>query len=233
MGRASSKKKIDRAARAAGRPGAGRNMGWPLMIGGLVILGVLLIVVTVSGVDAERVPPRPGDHWHAAYGIYNCDTFLDPLVDQTEDVSGVHTHSDGLIHMHPFATQYAGDNTTLGLWGETVGLRLTDTTVEAGAVTVKNGDDCGGQPGKVEAKVWSDLADEDGRLLEGDFADYAPQDGELVTIAFVPEGTEIPRPPDYALANLPNPSDVTGQPPALPSTTTTIPAETTTTAPPG
>jgi hypothetical protein len=32
-------------------------------------------------------------------------------------------------------------------------------------------------------------------MLESDFADFAPQDGELITIAFAPEGADIPKPP--------------------------------------
>jgi hypothetical protein len=231
MGRASSKKK-DRArvARAAGRRASRRNLGWPLMMGGLVILGVVLILITLSGDDAEAVDPRPGDHWHAAYGINNCGAFLGPLNDVTQDVTGIHTHGDGLMHIHPFSSQYAGEEANLGTFGQTVGLQLTDTSFKAGTVAVKNGDDCNGQPGKVQLKVWDSLDDDEGRLLESDFAEFNPQDGELVTIAFLPEGADIPKPPDYALTALPAPSDVTGVPV---TTTTTAPAPTSTSAPAG
>ena len=42
------------------------------MMGGIVIVGLLLILVTISGEDSDRLPPRPGEHWHAAYGVDLC-----------------------------------------------------------------------------------------------------------------------------------------------------------------
>ena len=211
MGKASSSKKVARAAKAAGRPGAGRQWGWPVAIVGLVAVGALLIVVS-RGNNEESAPPILGDHWHTAYGIYNCDTFMPPLSDQVADATGLHTHEDSLMHIHPFSTAYTGDRATIGAWGETTGLVLTDTTIDAGTMSVENGDECGDGPGTVKVMKWDSIADEEGELLDGDFADYAMQDGEILTIAFVAEGTEIPKPDESVLATLQAPPDVTGQP---------------------
>src|SRR5688572_29289108 len=102
MGKASSSKKVARAARAAGRPGARKNYTWPAIIGAIVVLGMLLIVLTVSE-DDERgpdVPPRPNqDHWHAAYGVFICGSWVPPFQDQAGDREGIHTHRDGLMHI--------------------------------------------------------------------------------------------------------------------------------------
>jgi hypothetical protein len=211
MGKASSSKKVARAARAAGRPGAGRQWGWPLAIGGLVVVGLLLILVS-RGNNEESKPPILGDHWHSAYGIYNCDSFIGPLADVVADTSGLHTHEDSLMHVHPFSTAYTGDRATIGAWGETVGLELSATSIDAGTLHVENGDDCADGPGTVQVMKWDSIADEEGELIEGDPADYAIQDGEIITIAFVAEGTEIPKPDEQVLATLQAPPDVTGQP---------------------
>jgi hypothetical protein len=241
MGKASSSKKVARAARAAGKPGSGRNLGWPLAIGAIVVVGVLIIILS-RGKTEGIVPPALGDHWHAAYAIYDCGSFMPDLTDQVPDESGLHTHADGLMHMHPFGTRYTGDGANIGNWGETVGLEITDTSFAAGTVERENGDSCGEElgEGRVQVKVWDSPSDEEGRLLEGDFADYAPQEFSMFVIAFVPEGTEIPPPPEQTIANLRAPADVVGSSPSVPdisvvpedpSASTTAPGETPTTAP--
>ena len=240
MGKASSSKKVARAARAAGRPGSGRQWGWPLAIGGLVVVGVLLIVLS-RGNNESSTPPILGDHWHAAYGIYHCDSFIPPLSDVVADTTGIHTHEDSLLHIHPFSTAYTGERATIGAWGETVGLELSDTAIDAAGITVENGDECAdGEPGSVQVMKWDSIGDEEGELIEGDPADYAPQDGEILTIAFVAEGTEIPKPDEQVLATLQAPPDVTGQaPPQVldpegdASTSTSAPSPETETSSPG
>jgi hypothetical protein len=233
MGKASSSKKVARAQRAAGRPGSGRNLGWPMAIGAVVVVGVLIITISRGNTD-DVSPPALGDHWHAAYGIYDCGTFLPNLTDQVPDESGLHTHADGLMHMHPFGTRYTGDGANIGNWGETVGLTLTDTSFSAGTIERENGDSCGDELGEgtVQLKVWDSPDDEDGRLLDGDFADYAPQDFSMFVLAFVPEGTEIPKPPAENIANLRAPVDVVGStiPPIDPALTSTTAPGTETTA---
>jgi len=221
MGKASSSKKVARAAKAAGRPGAGRQLGWPLAIAGLVVVGVVLIVLS-RGNNEDSKPPILGDHWHTAYGIYNCDSFASPLSDVVADVTGLHSHGDGLMHIHPFSTAYTGDRATIAAWGETVGLELTSTSIDAGVVQVENGDDCADGPGTVQVMKWDSIADEEGELLE-DPADYAMQDGEIITIAFVAEGTEIPKPDESVLATLQAPPDLQQNtvPPATEDTTDT------------
>jgi hypothetical protein len=231
MGKASSSKKVARAARAAGKPGAGRNYAWPLTIGAIVVVGVLIIILS-RGDTEDVVSPKIGEHWHAAYGIYDCGTFLPNLSDVIPDDTGLHTHDDGLMHMHPFGTSYTGDNATIGNWGITTGLELTDTSYSASAVSRSNGDSCGDELGEgtLQLKVWDSPNDEEGRLITEDFADYAPQEFSMWVLAFVPEGTEIPKPSDETIANLRAPADVTGVDPNQ-TTSSTIPGEATTTVP--
>lgn len=238
MGKASSSKKVARAARAAGKPGSRRNLAWPLTIGAIVVVGVLIIVLS-RGETEDIVAPRLNDHWHAAYGIYDCGTFLPNLTDQVPDETGLHTHADGLMHMHPFGTQYTGKGANIGNFGLTVGLEVSDTSYAAGSVERSNGDSCGDELGEsiVQLKVWDSPSDEEGRLIEEDLADFTPQEFSMWVLAFVPEGTEIPKPPEDAIAALRAPSDVvpgatTPQvtiPPDPNATTTTVAGESTTT----
>ena len=231
MGKASSSKKVARAAKAAGRPGVGRSWGWPALIGGLVVLGLILVVIS-RGNTEDAVAPKLGDHWHAAYGIYVCDTFMPPLNDTVTDETGLHTHGDGLMHMHPFGTSYTGDNANIGNFGLTVDLEVEDDSFRMGGLVRENGDECDdGTEGTVQLKVWDSPDAAEGRLIEGDFADYAPQEFSMWVLAFVPEGTEIPPPPPEVIEALRAPADVVGSQPTSPPATvpveTTAPTETT------
>lgn len=195
MGKASSNKKVARAAKAAGRPGARKNYVWPVTIGAVVLLGVVLIVASFGGGPSED-PPQIGDHWHAAYGVMVCDSFRPPLSDAGPDESGIHSHGDGLVHIHPFSTRFTGEDANLAAFGGSVDLDLQDDALTLpGGETFANGDDCGDEPGMVQVKVWDGPEDDEGRLLAADLAAFAPQDGDLVTIAFAPEGADIPKPP--------------------------------------
>ncbi|HEY2331457.1 MAG TPA: hypothetical protein VGH94_06025 [Acidimicrobiales bacterium] len=223
MGRASSAKKVARANRASRNPGNRRSLAWPATISAVVVVGIALILFTVSKPNPAQAAPQIGDHWHAAYGINYCGTFLPPLTDVTADTLGLHTHGDGLIHIHPFTSEVTGKDANLKNWGRTTGLQLTDTSIKAAGIDVKNGATCDGKPATVQVKVWDDLQDDTGHLLTKDFALFNPQDQNIITIAFLPPGTDIPKPPDSALAALAGPADLTGA-------TTTAPPATTTTA---
>lgn len=196
MGRASSNKKVARAARAAGKQTSKRtSLAWPLSLVAVIALGAVLIVAS-RGNQAEAQAPLLGDHWHAAVGLYVCGEFEPNPNDAMQDVSGIHSHGDGLMHIHPFGTRYTGEGANVAAFAETVGMEISDDRlVLPNGEEYTNGDECDGEPGEVQVKVWDSNADQQGRLLEGGFGDYAPRDGSVLTIAFVPEGTDIPKPP--------------------------------------
>jgi hypothetical protein len=241
MGRASSSKKVQRAARAAGRPGAGRNWLWPAAIVALVALGLTLVVISRdSGESAAEASPTFGDHWHAAYGVYTCDGFADPLADQQGDANGIHTHEDGLIHIHPTSTQATGDNATLSVFDEETGLVLENDRLEVpgGDTFVEGEDECDGEPGIVQVAVWDDPGDETPEIVTEDLGDIKLGENQLLTIAFAPEGTDLPKPPTSVRLQDPNAAEegrpvqpIEGVPD--PSTTTSAPGDTSTTAPAG
>lgn len=243
MGKASSSKKVARAARAGGRRSSSarqRDLLFPGVIGVIILLGVALIAFAANDrKSATNVPPVVNqDHWHAAFGIDICGEFQ-PAVPEFESPIGIHTHGDGVIHIHPFSQSGAGENATLGTFLEDTDVKLSDSELTIGknelpdgAKTWKEGEDqCDGKDAELVVAQWENVSDEsaDPALLTGGLDDIRFRgDGEGYTIAFMPKGdTDIPKPQTAAnLAEL-GAVDAGAQ---SGSTTTTAAGGTTTTA---
>ncbi len=234
MGKASSSKKVARAARAGGRTTKGpkRQYGYPLGIAAIVVVGVLVVLIARNdNQEAAATTPIVGDHWHAAYGIYVCDAFLPPLTDTVSDTTGLHTHGDGVAHLHPFNSGAAGEKATVAKWGETTGLTFSGNGFTVNGTTYDDGYDCSGTPAEVSLYVWpADDPDAEPEIYTG--ADmgkfHFDRDRLAITLAVVPPGTDVPRP--ESVPELDQLSDVPGATSTTVSTTPTTLAETTTTA---
>lgn len=225
MGRASSSKKVARAASTGGgRTARGaRPFLWYAAIAAVVLLGVSGIVFSraerreelAAGADGSA-PVANVDHWHAAYGIYVCGSFA-PQITDDRDPKGIHTHADGIIHVHPFVRSAAGRNATLQVFADAVDMTLTDDELEIpGGKTYTSGETkCGDEVGIVQVKVGD-------KVITEEIANIKLDDQALVTIAFAPKGAELPAPPSAAdLARL-NPKTEQIEP--LPTATTPAPA---------
>jgi hypothetical protein len=181
-----------------------------------------------AGCASESEPPAAApargdgpvvneDHWHAAVGLYVCDDFL-PDVAEFETALGIHTHGDGVIHVHPFSQDGAGENATLGLY-------LAQAGIEAGGATLtvdgETYDACGdGGPVAVRIARWDDVAagGSPDRVVDDPDDLRFTATGEGYTVALVPEGTDIPAPPSAdELAALDGPDGA--------GTGTTVPVE--------
>jgi hypothetical protein len=245
MGKASSTKKVTRVARTGGgRTARGRgSLLWPSVLSITVVVGLALIFVSRNQNQTafDNIPPQRGDHWHTAYGFYLCDKFLPNILDQNDPL-GIHTHGDGIIHVHPTAVAASGRNATLGVFMDAIGGKVSSSEIEVpGQKTMKNGMKCGGKEGRVEVRAWSqERASPTGRPVTGNPEDFRLRDRESVTIAFVPEGTAVPRPPSTPTLNqlsdvgptstLPGvPTTVAGATSSTPPTTTATSAPTSTT----
>lgn len=243
MGKASSNKKVARAASTGGgRTSRGaRPWGWYGSMALVAILGTFVIVASRNERQAASNPlksekPRPpslpgqkqfaGDHWHAAYGIYVCNEFV-PAITSDQDPKGIHTHGDGVVHIHPFTKAASGRNATFGVFAEAVGLKVGETRIEVpGGKNYKNGDACpDGKKGKV--KVYLN-GDED----PGDPRKIRLRDRDLLVIAFVPPGVDVPKSPPSE-SELDSLNDLPGSPGlTVPSTVpegtgSTLPGDTT------
>ena len=161
MGKASSAKKVARASRAGGggKVSSQRSLTFPVTIAVVLVLGFALVIFASrdNEATADDSPPRANsDHWHAAYGIYACDAFLTPITVQ-DDPEGIHSHADGVIHVHPWVGAAAGKNATLQVFADAVGLELSNDEITVpGVATFKNGQDCNGEPATWQAAVWND-----------------------------------------------------------------------------
>jgi hypothetical protein len=224
MGKASSAKKVARAARAGGtrRPGQRRQIGFPLLIAGVVIAGVLLVVFARDSREVNAAPRsqanEESDHWHAALGIYQCDRFLFDgtteggafLTDLLDDPLGIHTHQDGVIHIHPFTDAAGGRNARMRIFFDDVAIDASDSRVEFpdGTVWDEGETTCtvDGEevPGQIVLARWNSAQDAaDGQrpseIFTDDFGDARFRaDGEYFTFAFLPEGEigDVPVRPD-------------------------------------
>lgn len=215
MARPSSTKKVSRAAQTGGGRTTRGSQSWLYwaMIALIVVLGVAGIGYSrdqrrdeLASGGTANVPPIAGqDHWHAAYGIYICDKFVDQITDQ-RDPEGIHTHGDGVIHIHPIVRRAAGKNATLSKFFDAVRLDLTDSKLEVpGKTYSEDKDKCDGKPGIVQLKVKGR-----DKPITTNIADFRfTKDREVLTIAFAPEGAEIPTPPSEP--TLDNLSDVEGE----------------------
>jgi hypothetical protein len=94
----------------------------------------------------------------------------------------VHTHADGIIHIHPFQEFEEGDGARLVKFFEYGGGMLTQTKMQLPGTgrAVANGDECpDGSPGVLSVTV-------NGKGLE-DWMHYIPADGDRIVIEFAPE----------------------------------------------
>ncbi len=203
MGKASSSKKVARAARAGGSLRERPKLGFPLALVAIVLLGTALVVFSRSdrleSLSGKEAPVKNKDHWHAAYGFYICDSFLPPLVDVPgkADTDGIHTHGDGVMHIHPFTSKASGKGAQLSVWGEMVGVKFGKDSIEVNGTKYTNGYKCGDKEAKVLVYRWSNAFDSTvpAEVFDRDFGDIRfKDDTSAFTFAVVPEGTDVPRP---------------------------------------
>jgi hypothetical protein len=212
VGKASSAKKVARASRAGGRSRVRRQSGllFPVTLGVVVVLGLLLIVWARHDNQATAAtPPVVGDHWHAAYGFYICGSFKPTLSKgsnpQEPDPLGIHTHADGVIHIHPFSSATTGRNATIGAFFDWLGVKMSNDKLELpeGQGTYANGDTCQKKPGKLMLAQWDDVqrTTADPKVFVTDFKSVQLGNGQGYTIAFMPDDFDpkkLPKPPAAA-----------------------------------
>jgi hypothetical protein len=151
-----------------------------------VILGAMVVLIVVEVGTAggpgteDEMPPRIGrDHWHASYQFHVCGEIQPPAAFWP---GGVHTHDDGIIHIHPVQPSEEGRGSRLVMWFEYGGGVLTDDEVRLPGqdVTYRNGDRCpDGREGRVQVIV--------NAIPLEDWSEYIPQDGDHVIIVFGPD----------------------------------------------
>jgi len=252
VGRASSQKKVARAAGTGGGRTAGvkRPMGWYATLAALCALGLFLVGFSRNqelnkGQQAAKVPPRINqDHWHSSFSVYICDHFM-PNVPLFESVDGIHTHGDGVIHIHPYTPQASGTGATLGFFlksyssnGKGGTFKLSGSEIQPASIPGDtnvldrkdwhNGDKCpDGQPGEVKFTV-------NGKQIKGDPTTWKLRNGDYLDVGFIDDNKTLPSNPaeKQNLANINDVATATGttSPTTAASTPTTGASTTPTTA---
>lgn len=133
-------------------------------------------------------PVPTSSHWHAAYVVRVCDDVLPPF-ESDSDPLGIHSHGDGLMHVHPFFEESGYENARMSLFADAMGFEVSDGELTLpGGGTWRDGDLCNGVPGRVFVDRWAspDSQSQAERLFQGLDEIRYQADGELYQIAFAP-----------------------------------------------
>jgi hypothetical protein len=164
----------------------------------IIVLGLALVVFARTTRDAQASPTLQ-DHWHNAYGVWDCtsDSFL-PNFQSESDPDGIHSHQDGLIHIHPFTAGVTGKEAKLEVFLRNMGAQLDDDTLALpGGETLTEGVECGGEPAVLQVVRFGDVLNSTlvTEVRTEDLADTRfLGDAQGLVIALAPEGAEIPPP---------------------------------------
>jgi hypothetical protein len=252
MARQDSGKWVARAAATGG--GRSYRGQMPLKWYGSLVLVVLVGIVSVIYSRYERqnpvagTPPVVGTHWYAALSIDVCGTIQPSLPTNPNSTAnpGIHTDGDGVIRIEPTKKTDSGNNATLARFVATYpkfGLTSTSLTIPSEKAHT-NGEKCpkqtpdAGKAAKLQIRVWPS-AQPPGSLpptTTTDPSDVKLANDQLITVAFVPAGTTIPKPSAAAITAMlqavsQSGSTSTTTSPISLSTSTTAPTSSSTTAP--
>ena len=200
----SAVKKVAKAAEAAGQRDVSMRsrLGFPAIVGLICVLGIALVTFARLTREAEAQPVQNRDHWHAVYGVWDCTTdSWSPPYQSTLDPLGIHSHQDGIIHIHPFFDRADGPDAKLGLWAEAMEVDFTDEAFAPSAgARLTSGTDCGEEgTGQLHVRKWQfdfvvDSADPE--IFTTGLADINfLNDREVYVITNAPIDAEIPDPP--------------------------------------
>lgn len=223
MGKASSSKKVARAAGIGGGRAHRRHTPWAYfgVIGLIVALGLAGTVFSRHQRDEQIAAAGSsgalavGTTNYEAYAVYVCGKFVPPVKTPAADPDGITAWTPaagtpaatdgGVIQIAPTNKDVAGKNATLGKFASAVGIKLNAAELQMpGGRLYLEGNSCEGKPGYVYIKQFSSAQDSVGKLYNG-AKGQLPKDnpidvpltsGGIITIAFVPasDASAIPAP---------------------------------------
>ena len=206
------------AATGGGRTYRGhRPVRWYTALVLIVLLGAALIAYSryERQHPAAGAQPAVGTHWFQALAFDICGTTQANLPTNPNEVSaspGLHTAGDGVIEVSPTKPSETGANATLGKFvSEYPGLGLSPTSVRLpGKATHRNGQSCpSGTPdahkkAELQVRVWASFTGpgSNSPTTPSDPTTLKLADGQLITVAFVPAGAHIPKPPSAVVSSM-------------------------------
>jgi hypothetical protein len=129
--------------------------------------------------------------------------------------TGIHSHEDGLIHWHPFSSASVGRRAQLGVFLDVYGVELSNDVLEfpedqRAQLPAEFQEDGRFESGETECTIdgetetgrlqvvrWDNISDTgDGTTFIAGFSDIRlDKDAMAVVIAFVPDDTDVGKPP--------------------------------------
>jgi hypothetical protein len=188
----------------------GGSFGWNMGIAILAVVGIALLVWTVAGRrDSAEAAPRAGnpttgeagDHWHASLDVNVCGQWVTPApefetrADSAEIRVGIHSHGDGLVHIHPFNSSESGGQATLGRFLDYGGWSASSDSLSlwegtgGQAIEEQNGDECTLADGARQKGTLTWYVN--GKKQSGNPSDYQPKDQDKIVLVFGPAGTTL------------------------------------------
>jgi hypothetical protein len=234
MGKASSSKKVARAAgTGGGRTHRGRTPWTYFSV--IALVAILGVIGTVASRDRRltainnqgATAPTVGTIWNEGYAVYACGKFLAPIT-HAKNPYGITTgNGDGIIHIDPTVKSAAGKNATLGKFASAVGMKLNAAELQVpGGKLYLDGNSCSGKASHVYVMQFNFAGATTGTLATIDPRNILLVDQSLLTIAFVPaaDKNSIPPPPATVQANLTKlaPAAKTTPSTTTPATPTTV-----------
>ncbi|MGH9203341.1 MAG: hypothetical protein ACRD2A_19105 [Vicinamibacterales bacterium] len=151
----------------------------------LAAVAVLLVDAASGGVSG----PRVGDHWHAPYEVIVCGQ-PQPPIEEFSHTSGIHTHGDGIMHLHPITAAGEGSGATVAMFFKNSG-GWFDSSFAPEGCSIEDGDplvpraDSGihplGSGFSAASEVCNAIAES---AFQGVSRDYVPKDGDCVRVLF-------------------------------------------------
>ncbi|MSQ26244.1 MAG: hypothetical protein EXR49_08300 [Dehalococcoidia bacterium] len=134
--------------------------------------GALALAACGGGASGAQL----NEHWHAQLTMSVCgETYVEPPFE-----GGIHSHGDGLAHIHPHAASEAGKNATMRRFFEHTRIKATATSIQIpGERAYQDGSLCSnGQRGTMHFTVNGQAS------AKG--LDYVMKDGDKIGITFGP-----------------------------------------------
>lgn len=134
-------------------------------------------------------------------------------------LTGIHSHDDGLMHWHPFSPASIGSRARLGVFLDVYDIELDDDKLQfpedqraqlpeafretglfdPGETQCEITDADGNtsmEDADLQVNVWNSIDATDAQTFSAAFDDIPlDEDGKVVTIGFVPNGTDLEKPP--------------------------------------
>jgi len=174
----------------------------------IVLLGIVFVVYSryEDQNPIAGTPPAIGSHWYASLAVDVCGTVQPNLATNPNAASnpGIHTDGDGVIRIEPTKASDAGNNATFSRFvSEYPKFGLTSKSLTLpGEKTRTDGERCpkltpdAGKKAQVLIKVWPSAVAPgvNQPTTTTDPSTLKLATGQLITLAFVPAGSNIPKP---------------------------------------